>query len=219
MTGRRQNSIRRSGAYGAGVPVPVRPHHHADRLLLQRAAPAPPCGRAFPWTGIESCFQDRLIMNSVLHHPAGVACWPPSSPPWRAPSPPSASTPCAGGCADHRLMTVNNIPMMNADIVTGVSLCLLFVAFFDGWGAFAGWVNSWQSAVVLPERLTMGFGTLLIAHIMLQHSLCHPVRGAQAAADGPEPRGRGPGPGLHLDAGLLEGGAARRSSPASSPAR
>ena len=63
------------------------------------------------------------------------------------------------------LMAVNNIPMMNADIVTGVSLCLLFVVFFNGWGAFAGWVNSWQSAIVLPERLTMGFGTLLIAHI------------------------------------------------------
>ena len=59
----------------------------------------------------------------------------------------------------------NAIPMMNADIVTGVSLCLLFVVFFNGWGAFAGWVNSWQSAVVLPERLTMGFGTLLIAHV------------------------------------------------------
>ena len=63
------------------------------------------------------------------------------------------------------LMAVNNIPMMNADIVTGVSLCLLFVVFFNGWGAFAGWVNSWQTAVVLPERLTMGFGTLLIAHV------------------------------------------------------
>ncbi len=63
------------------------------------------------------------------------------------------------------LMMVNSIPMMNADIVTGVSLCLLFVAFFNGWGTFAGWVNSWQTAVVLPERLTMGFGTLLIAHI------------------------------------------------------
>ena len=33
------------------------------------------------------------------------------------------------------LMTVNNIPMMNADIVTGVSMCLLFVAFFGGWGS------------------------------------------------------------------------------------
>ena len=62
------------------------------------------------------------------------------------------------------LMTVNNIPMMNADIVTGVSLCLLFVAFFNGWGAFAAWFNS-LGLFRLPTRLTMGFGTLLIAHI------------------------------------------------------
>ena len=62
------------------------------------------------------------------------------------------------------LMTVNNIPMMNADIVTGVSLCLLFVAFFNGWGSFAAWFNS-LGLFQLPSRLTMGFGTLLIAHI------------------------------------------------------
>ena len=63
------------------------------------------------------------------------------------------------------LMAVNNIPMMNADIVTGVSLCLLFVVFFNGWGAFAGWINSIQSAVVLPTKLSLGFGTMLIAHV------------------------------------------------------
>ena len=63
------------------------------------------------------------------------------------------------------LMTVNNIPMMNADIVTGVSLCLFFVAFFQGWGVFARWFNGVQSAVVLPTRLTLGLGTLLLAHI------------------------------------------------------
>ena len=62
------------------------------------------------------------------------------------------------------LMTVNNIPMMNADIVTGVSLCLLFVAFFNGWGSFASWFNS-LGLFRLPTRLTMGFGTLLIAHM------------------------------------------------------
>ena len=62
------------------------------------------------------------------------------------------------------LMTVNNIPMMNADIVTGVSMCLLFVAFFNGWGSFAAWFNS-LGLFPLPTRLTMGFGTLLIAHI------------------------------------------------------
>ena len=63
------------------------------------------------------------------------------------------------------LLTVNNIPMMNADIVTGVSLCLFFVAFFQGWGIFARWFNSIQSAVELPERLVLGFTTLLLAHV------------------------------------------------------
>ena len=63
------------------------------------------------------------------------------------------------------LMTVNNIPMMNADIVTGVSLCLFFVAFFSFWGDFASWFNGVQSLIRLPSRLTMGFGTLLIAHV------------------------------------------------------
>ena len=63
------------------------------------------------------------------------------------------------------LLTVNNIPMVNADIVTGVSLCLFFVAFFQGWGAFARWFNSIQSAVELPDRLVLGFGTLLLAHV------------------------------------------------------
>lgn len=63
------------------------------------------------------------------------------------------------------LLTVNNIPMMNADIVTGVSLCLFFAAFFQGWGAFAKWFNSVQSVVELPTRLVLGFGTLLLAHI------------------------------------------------------
>ena len=63
------------------------------------------------------------------------------------------------------LRTVNNIPMMNADIVTGVSLCLFFVAFFNFWGDFAVWFNSLQGVIQLPTRLTMGFGTLLIAHV------------------------------------------------------
>ena len=62
-------------------------------------------------------------------------------------------------------MTVNSIPMMNADIVTGVSLCLFFVAFFNLWGDFASWINSIQSLVYLPTRLNLGFGTLLLAHI------------------------------------------------------
>ncbi len=63
------------------------------------------------------------------------------------------------------LLTVNNIPMMNADIVTGVSLCLFFVAFFQGWGVFARWLNGAQNLFTLPEELSLGFGTLLLAHI------------------------------------------------------
>ena len=102
------------------------------------------------------------------------------------------------------LMTVNNIPMMNADIVTGVSMCLLFVAFFSGWGSFAAWFNT-LGLFRLPTQLTMGFGTLLHRPYHLQHSLCDPLRQPQAAADGPQSGGRGHGPGLHLDAGLLEG--------------
>ena len=35
------------------------------------------------------------------------------------------------------LMTINNIPMVNADIVTGVSMCLFFVAAFSLWGQAA----------------------------------------------------------------------------------
>lgn len=45
------------------------------------------------------------------------------------------------------LLTVNNIPVINADIITGVSLSLLFVSA----GAVLGF--------------NLGFGTLLIAHI------------------------------------------------------
>ena len=63
------------------------------------------------------------------------------------------------------LTTINNIPMMNADIVTGVAMCLFFVAFFAFWKDFALWFNSIQSFMELPIRLTLGFWTLLIAHI------------------------------------------------------
>lgn len=62
------------------------------------------------------------------------------------------------------LMTINSIPIMNADIVTGVSLCLLFVGFFSFWGSFAGWFNS-LGLFQIPVRLSMGFTTMLIAHI------------------------------------------------------
>ena len=63
------------------------------------------------------------------------------------------------------LLTVSNLPMVNADIVTGVSLCLFFVAAFQLWGRFARWFNDAQGAVTLRSRLALGFGTLLVAHL------------------------------------------------------
>jgi spermidine/putrescine transport system permease protein len=61
------------------------------------------------------------------------------------------------------LMTVNNIPMMNADIVTGVSLCLFFVAVFGGWNSFVTWMENTYR--LTAPKLYLGFGTLLLAHI------------------------------------------------------
>ena len=50
------------------------------------------------------------------------------------------------------VMTVTNIPMMNPEIVTGISMMLLFV--------FAG--------VMFSKRDVLGFWTLLIAHVTFQ---------------------------------------------------
>ena len=61
------------------------------------------------------------------------------------------------------LVTVNNIPMINADIVTGVALCLFFVAAFGAWNGFVEWMETTHR--LTAPRLYMGFGSLLIAHI------------------------------------------------------
>ena len=62
------------------------------------------------------------------------------------------------------LMTINNIPMVKADIVTGVSMCLFFVAAFGLWGQAAAWIND-SFGANLPTTLYLGFGTMLVAHI------------------------------------------------------
>ncbi len=54
-------------------------------------------------------------------------------------------------------MTVNNIPLTNADIITGVSMMLLFLLAVDAWNGTLGGV--------LGIRLSLGFWSLLIAHI------------------------------------------------------
>ncbi len=116
------------------------------------------------------------------------------------------------------LMTVNNIPVINADIVTGVSMCLFFVAFFGLWNGFAVWFNQAQDTFCMEENSIWASVPCCIAHVTFNIPHVILYSHAQAAADGQKPSGRGPGPGLHLDAGLLEGHGARRSSRASSPA-
>lgn len=62
------------------------------------------------------------------------------------------------------LMTINSIPLMNADIVTGVSLCLLFVASGSAFAVVGKWLNG-ILGTDLDIGFHLGFGTLLIAHI------------------------------------------------------
>lgn len=54
-------------------------------------------------------------------------------------------------------MTVNNIPLTNADIITGVSMMLLLLLAVDAWNGTLG--------SVLGIRLSLGFWSLLIAHV------------------------------------------------------
>lgn len=54
-------------------------------------------------------------------------------------------------------LTVNNIPMTNADIITGVSLMLLFVF---ATGVYNATLGSWTGT-----ELRLGFWSLLLAHI------------------------------------------------------
>ena len=103
------------------------------------------------------------------------------------------------------LMTVNNIPMMNADIVTGVSLCLLFVVLLQRLAQLCRMGQRLAVPCGAAGAVDAGLRHAADRPRLLQHSLRHPVRGSQAAADGPEPHGRGAGSGLHLDAGVLEG--------------
>lgn len=55
------------------------------------------------------------------------------------------------------LMAINNIPLTNADIITGVSMMLLFLLAVGAWNGTLG--------SLLGVRLNMGFWSLLIAHI------------------------------------------------------
>ena len=54
-------------------------------------------------------------------------------------------------------LTVNNIPLTNADIITGVSMMLLFLMAISAWNGSLGQLTG--------VKWSMGFLTLLISHI------------------------------------------------------
>lgn len=62
------------------------------------------------------------------------------------------------------LMGINNIPMTNADIITGVSLMLLFVFSTQVLNSLIYWIGN-QFGLWLPFDFQLGFITLLLAHI------------------------------------------------------
>ena len=68
-------------------------------------------------------------------------------------------------------MAVNNIPLTNADIITGVSMMLLFVFAGQALADFSGWLNNQEWAVSANlwclGGFNLGFIPLLIAHITI----------------------------------------------------
>ena len=67
------------------------------------------------------------------------------------------------------LLGINNIPLTNADIITGVSMMLLFVFAGQALASLSGWLNNLEWVIDanlwFDLDFNLGFGTLLIAHI------------------------------------------------------
>lgn len=63
------------------------------------------------------------------------------------------------------MLTVNNIPATNPDIITGVSLMLLFLFFGNLLTGAQQWLYQAGVLQTEPSAFQMGFGTLLLAHI------------------------------------------------------
>ena len=100
------------------------------------------------------------------------------------------------------ILTVTNIPMTNPDIVTGVSLSLLFV--------FIG--------AMMRNNTILGFWTLLIAHVTF--NLPYVILNVMPKLTQMDPAlaGGGPGSGVYSLPGLSGRSPFTRSCPASSPA-
>ena len=63
------------------------------------------------------------------------------------------------------VMNVTYLPILNPEIVTGVSMLLLFVSFSNGIQKFNTWIGGTAFSFLQLPELQLGFLTLIIAHV------------------------------------------------------
>lgn len=63
------------------------------------------------------------------------------------------------------IMNVTYLPIMNPEIVTGVSMLLLFVSFGNGIQHFNEWLGTTPFSFLQLPEMQLGFFTLIIAHV------------------------------------------------------
>ena len=114
-----------------------------------------------------SCFTDKTIMNALIMTLQITLC--------AAVLSTLIGTLAAIGISAMKkrgttlMLGATNIPLLNADIVTGISMMLLFVFAGQALADFSGWLNNQEWAVNanlwFDFSFNLGFLTLLIAHI------------------------------------------------------
>lgn len=63
------------------------------------------------------------------------------------------------------IMNVTYLPILNPEIVTGVSMLLLFVSFGNGIQRFNEWIGTTVFSFLQLPEMQLGFLTLIIAHV------------------------------------------------------
>ena len=132
--------------------LPLRPHLWSSSSFPSTTPKAALYGPASPWIGIDKLFHDQMILDA-LYTTLAVSVL-------AAVIATVAGTFAAIGFYNMKkrwrtpLMTVNNIPMVNAEIVTGVSLCLFFVAAFSTCGGILPTGSTEPSGSSCPSSCT-----------------------------------------------------------------
>ena len=63
------------------------------------------------------------------------------------------------------VMNITYLPILNPEIVTGVSMLLLFVSFGNGIQKFNNWIGGTALSFLQLPEMQLGFVTLIIAHV------------------------------------------------------